>query len=67
MAGSVGNAMNKYEKLAQVIIKKIMESKDKDTVELRAEEAMQCLNYLMGMSRIQKIVESDHGGAEYFQ
>ena len=57
--------MNKYEKLAKELEKRIIENKG--TVELSPEEAMKIFQYLLGMSRIQKIAESEYGGSELFQ
>lgn len=57
--------MNKYEKLANEIEERIIYNKG--YVELTPEEAMRVLNYLRGMDRIQKIAESEYGGAELFR
>ncbi len=56
--------MNKYEKLAKELEKRIIENNG--TVELSPEEAMKIFQYLLGMSRVQKIVESEYGGSELF-
>lgn len=56
--------MNKYEELADKLSERLV--KNKGTVELTPEEAMKIINYLFGMSRIQKITESEKGGAELF-
>ena len=56
--------MNKYEKLANELIKRLVNHKG--TVEVTPDETMEIINYLMGMSRIQRIIESEHGGAELF-
>ena len=54
---------SKYEKLANKITEKIMTSNG--TITLTTEEALEVLNCVLGMSRVMKIAESDHGGAEY--
>lgn len=56
--------MNKYEELADKLAERLV--KNKGTVELTHEETMKIINYLFGMSRIQKITESEKGGAELF-
>ena len=56
--------MNKYEKLAEELSTRLVKNKGK--VEITPEEAMRIINYLYGMSRIQVITESEHGGAELF-
>ena len=56
--------MNKYEELADKLSVRLV--KNTGTVELTPEETMKIINYLLGMSRIQKITESDKGGAELF-
>ena len=54
--------MNKYEKLAETLTERL--TKNEGTVELTPEETLKIINCLLGMGRIQTIVESDYGGAE---
>ncbi len=57
--------MDKYEKLAEEIVKKVTEKKG--PIEISAEVALKIINYLYGMSRIKTITESEYGGAELFK
>ena len=54
--------MDKYEKMAEKLKTRIIENNG--TVEVTPEEAMKIMNYLLGMSRIKKIIESEYGGVD---
>ena len=56
--------MNKYEKMAKELERRFVANNG--TVEVTPEEAIKIIQYLYGMCRIQKIIESEHGGAELF-
>lgn len=55
--------MNKYEKLAEELKDRLI--RNNGTVEITPEETMKIIQYLYGMSRIQKISESENGGPNY--
>ena len=53
-----------YEELAEVILNQLT---NEEGIKLTHEQAVKIYSALLGMSRIQKIANSDYGGAELFQ
>ena len=58
--------MDKYDKMAEKLLKNITEHTQEATIQISMEDAVHLYMFMLGMSRILKIAESDKGGCEYF-
>ena len=58
--------MDRYEKIAESILAKITENTKAEEITISMEDAVKIYSYLLGLSRVLKIAESEDGGSEYF-
>ena len=58
--------MQGYEKLAEYILKEITENPKAKSIEISMQQAVMVYTYLLGLSRIAEIVESEDGGAKHW-